>query len=239
MAFYHTAFWFKNIEPKNILLKLTKLQQHQKYWCCWSTVSVCWGCPGEASGATHPLSLLKPLILLRVIRGRNWSQHCARQPWKANASLPHTLLSVRPQKRNFRTAIYSDNDNVHVDTTVQLVDFDPVAVRQHNEHHRYFVSKKRFSFYSWSWNNSLEATALWRSPTPPASSLMKGQQMNWHIQAFASHTMLSNQPYARHQSQGGRDWGGLETCSGTGGRARLERTKRRARTATVPFVPGR
>lgn len=112
-------------------------------------------------------SLLTPLILLRVIRGWDWSQHCARQPWKAMASLPHTLLSVRPQKRNFRTAIYSDNDNENVDTTVQPVDFDPVAVRQHIEHHCYLVSKKRFSFYSWSWNNSLEVTALRRSPMHP------------------------------------------------------------------------
>lgn len=96
-------------------------------WACVSS-----GCAGEASGATPRSSLLTPLILLRVIRGWNWSQHCARQPWKAKASLQRTLLSVRPQKRNFRTALYSDNDNVHVDTTVQPADFDPVAVRQHN-----------------------------------------------------------------------------------------------------------
>lgn len=59
-----------------------------------------WGWPGEASGVTHPFSLLTPLILLRVITGWNWSQHCARQLRKGQGqSTTYPIISPSTKEK--------------------------------------------------------------------------------------------------------------------------------------------
>lgn len=207
------------------------------------------GCSGEASGATHLLSLLTPLILLRVIRGWNWSHHCAR-PGPVRASLPHTLLSLCPQRRKFgnaappKTRLFCDNDNEHrnrgrgcVDTTVQPVDFDPVAMRQHSGTCEcYFVSKKDFLPTAWAeiipWK--------WRlcDVSPPLPLWWKASKWTDTFRRLLLTPCLA----VGHMlgiSRRGRP-GPRRARDGFGNRGKSEvRADKGKRAAAAPFVPGR